>query len=598
MVRPGHELRALLVLTVLTVQAPVAAPLADCKNGQCERIVGLNSADLSSLLLRRDRPDVHVDPGVLSGRSGPGRGGEQFWLSHNTYRPPLFLQPRRAAIYQWLDSRKGHRPTSNSAEHFHDKPGLDMTISRSRLDQHSLDRRPQRGRSMNEQSGRNLLSKVLPVEVQQRGERHMLQDKTHASIKGSLLDLLLHGIGEHTRGDIQGEEQEVGRWEGAKAGSENVRSVSENRALPGLQKGNLPQAIGEEVHDPRYVPSSAVVEVGRGDGGAKQEGFMVGNRDSGLRLVEEIEQAMHGSELEKRDSDYGYIITDKTPVRLHEAWQLLGALGHAAGLSYTSFTDVSVTESVITFRIQQNPLNLSLADIADRAVLWRTSLHRITGIRILQVGIGQTDHDPRTPAYIAAQSPLARTISDFWQMVWENRCVVLVMLCPSGDEGMDCCPRYWPTEGSAIYHNYEVHLVSEHVCCEEYVVRSFYLKHILTGETRTVTQFHFLSWAPKDVPSAPYTLLEFRRKVNKCFRGRSCPIIVHCSDGSGHTGTYILLDMVLNRVAKGTKEIDIAATLEFIRDQRARMVETKEQFAFCLTAVAEEVNSILKSLPK
>uniref|UniRef100_A0A8C4X0R7 Receptor-type tyrosine-protein phosphatase-like N n=1 Tax=Eptatretus burgeri TaxID=7764 RepID=A0A8C4X0R7_EPTBU len=209
-----------------------------------------------------------------------------------------------------------------------------------------------------------------------------------------------------------------------------------------------------------------------------------------------------------------------------------------------------------------------------------------------------TDHDPRTPAYIAAQSPMAHTISDFWQMVWENRCVVLVMLCPSGDEGKDCCPRYWPTEGSAIYHKYEVHLVSEHVCCEEYVVRSLYLKHMLTGETRTVTQFHFLRWAPKDVPSAPYTLLEFRRKVNKCFRGRSCPIIVHCSDGSGHSGTYILLDMVLNRVAKGTKEIDIAATLEFIRDQRPKMVETKEQFAFCLTAVAEEVNSILKSLPK
>lgn len=62
------------------------------------------------------------------------------------------------------------------------------------------------------------------------------------------------------------------------------------------------------------------------------------------------------------------------------------------------------------------------------------------------------------------------------------------------------------------------------------------------------------------------------RKVNKSYRGRSCPVVVHCSDGVGRTGTYCLIDMVLNRMAKGAKEIDIAATLEHIRDQRPLMV--------------------------
>ena len=42
-----------------------------------------------------------------------------------------------------------------------------------------------------------------------------------------------------------------------------------------------------------------------------------------------------------------------------------------------------------------------------------------------------------------------------------------------------------------------------------------------------------------------------------------------CSDGVGRSGTYILIDMVLNRMMKGSKEIDIAATLEHIRDQRS-----------------------------
>ncbi|XP_047205387.1 receptor-type tyrosine-protein phosphatase N2 isoform X3 [Girardinichthys multiradiatus] len=190
------------------------------------------------------------------------------------------------------------------------------------------------------------------------------------------------------------------------------------------------------------------------------------------------------------------------------------------------------------------------------------------------------DHDPRNPTYIAAQGPLASTVADFWQMVWESGCVVIVMLTPLSENGVKQCHHYWPDEGSDIFHIYEVNLVSEHIWCEDFLVRSFYLKNLQTNETRTVTQFHFLSWMDRSIPSSVRTLLDFR------------------SDGAGRSGTYMLIDMVLNRMAKGAKEIDIAATLEHLRDQRAGMVQTKEQFEFALTAVAEEVNAILKALPQ
>ncbi|XP_036755479.2 receptor-type tyrosine-protein phosphatase N2 isoform X3 [Manis pentadactyla] len=208
------------------------------------------------------------------------------------------------------------------------------------------------------------------------------------------------------------------------------------------------------------------------------------------------------------------------------------------------------------------------------------------------------DHDPRSPAYIATQGPLPATVADFWQMVWESGCVVIVMLTPLSENGVRQCHHYWPDEGSILYHIYEVNLVSEHIWCEDFLVRSFYLKNMRTSETRTVTQFHFLSWYDRGVPSSTRSLLDFRRKVNKCYRGRSCPIIVHCSDGAGRSGTYVLIDMVLNKMAKGAKEIDIAATLEHLRDQRPGMVQTKDQFQFALTAVAEEVNAILRALPQ
>lgn len=174
-------------------------------------------------------------------------------------------------------------------------------------------------------------------------------------------------------------------------------------------------------------------------------------------------------------------------------------------------------------------------------------------------------------------------------MIWEQGSVVIVSLCRLQENGDIACARYWPEEGSEVYHIYEVHLVSEHIWCDDYLVRSFYLKNLRTSETRTVTQFHFLSWPQAGVPVAAKALLEFRRKVNKSYRGRSCPVVVHSSNGAGRTGAYILLDLVLARMNKGAREIDIAATLEHLRDQRSGLVATRQQFEFVLMAVAEEV---------
>jgi hypothetical protein len=53
--------------------------------------------------------------------------------------------------------------------------------------------------------------------------------------------------------------------------------------------------------------------------------------------------------------------------------------------------------------------------------------------------------------------------------------------------------------------------------------------------------------------------------------------------------------MVLNRIAKGAKEINISATLEHLRDQR-QSVRSKEQFEFVFAVVTEELQGILKVL--
>jgi receptor-type tyrosine-protein phosphatase N len=186
--------------------------------------------------------------------------------------------------------------------------------------------------------------------------------------------------------------------------------------------------------------------------------------------------------------------------------------------------------------------------------------------------------NPWKSLYVATQGPLATTVYDFWQMVWETGCTTIVMLTECFSIGQPQCHQYWPDDGSATYHIYEVHHASEHLLFHDYVVRDFYLKNLKTSESRTVTQFHFRTWPSLGVPQHTVPLLEFRRRVNRSFSGQDSPIIVHGSAGIGRTGTYILIDMVLRGIEKAgskVKQIDLAATVEHLRDQRMQMVKTK-----------------------
>lgn len=55
-------------------------------------------------------------------------------------------------------------------------------------------------------------------------------------------------------------------------------------------------------------------------------------------------------------------------------------------------------------------------------------------------------------------------------MVWENGCTVIVMMTALVEDGEKQCDRYWPDEGSSLYHIYEVSARSvsdSHSLCSE-----------------------------------------------------------------------------------------------------------------------------------
>ncbi|OAF69428.1 hypothetical protein A3Q56_02828 [Intoshia linei] len=206
-----------------------------------------------------------------------------------------------------------------------------------------------------------------------------------------------------------------------------------------------------------------------------------------------------------------------------------------------------------------------------------------------------TDHDPRSPKYIITQCPMKDTIAHFWQMVWESYSNSIVCLC-NLEENISFS-KYWVSNGSILFGIYEIHLISEHTKRRDYLIRCFYVKNVKTNETRTITQFHYNSWVNNEIPSSSRIFLEYRRKVEKSCKTGTSPTIIHCSNGAGRSGLFILIDIVINRIMKGVKQLDISATLEHLRDQRRNVIETKNQFEFAFTSIAEQVTEMINTIP-
>ena len=70
-----------------------------------------------------------------------------------------------------------------------------------------------------------------------------------------------------------------------------------------------------------------------------------------------------------------------------------------------------------------------------------------------------------------------------------------------------------------------------------------------------------------------------RRAIESSVSQTSAPILVHCSAGVGRTGTFISLFNLVDE-AKAEGVFDILQTVQRLRQQRVKMVQTKEQLGY------------------
>ncbi|XP_064476296.1 receptor-type tyrosine-protein phosphatase U-like [Ornithodoros turicata] len=197
--------------------------------------------------------------------------------------------------------------------------------------------------------------------------------------------------------------------------------------------------------------------------------------------------------------------------------------------------------------------------------------------------------------YIATQGPTLATVTDFWLMVWGSSTRKIVMLTNLKDQQEIKCVKYWP-ESVEQYGDIEVRLHHTDTT-DDFVIREFamsrasrsiyQLKWSRTHEEkcRHLLQFHFTSWPEHGVPTCLDATCSFMTRVRGFHHGDS-PIIVHCSAGTGATGTFILMDSVLDQ-AEDLKQLDVLSHLNAMRQCRVNLVESLDQYVFAHRALVE-----------
>ncbi|XP_070980537.1 receptor-type tyrosine-protein phosphatase epsilon isoform X9 [Oncorhynchus clarkii lewisi] len=197
---------------------------------------------------------------------------------------------------------------------------------------------------------------------------------------------------------------------------------------------------------------------------------------------------------------------------------------------------------------------------------------------------GYTDNNK----FIAAQGPKQDTVADFWRMIWEQKTATIVMLTNLKERKEDKCYQYWPDQGCWTYGNVRV-AVEDVTVLVDYTIRKFCIQYQASDGTkpsRLVTQLHFTSWPDFGVPFSPIGMLKFLKKVKTVNSSFAGPIVVHCSAGVGRTGTFIVIDGVIDMMHQEQK-IDVFGFVSKIRDQRSQLVQTDIQYSFIYQALLE-----------
>ena len=199
--------------------------------------------------------------------------------------------------------------------------------------------------------------------------------------------------------------------------------------------------------------------------------------------------------------------------------------------------------------------------------------------------------------FIAAQSPMAHTCTNFWQMVWEQDVRVIAMLNEGTKDVVNPSHIYFPAssdpniDDSVQFDQYKVSIRSYQEK-GAFLFRLFSLKHIPTGRSKEICHLQFLEWLEDDSPKNYDGFQSYLDYMKGIMSKHTTPLLVHCNFGIGPTGVFILVFLLQEHI-KLQEVLHVQNVLSILCSQRMEIIATNEQFKFVYLAMYKYTQYLL-----
>lgn len=257
-----------------------------------------------------------------------------------------------------------------------------------------------------------------------------------------------------------------------------------------------------------------------------------------------------------------------------------------------------------TFLVSSSPMNM----MKNRYINVKCYDHSRVVLEPYDLPSGTTPDDPmdyinasyvdgyRQPkAYVSTQGPMRQTLTDFWRMIWQTGSRVIVMVTLNIEGEILKCDKYWPSPGDRTmefgvytvdYINIEIH--------EDFITTQLKLTNTRSEVSRDIWHMQFRSWPDFGTPETSNAILKYRDSVLKKqldaieITGGAAypPIVVHCSAGIGRSGTFVTIDICIQKL-ETTGLVDVKSVVEKLRQQRYNSIQTKDQYIFCYKSIID-----------
>ncbi|CAN9515312.1 unnamed protein product [Ophioblennius macclurei] len=218
-------------------------------------------------------------------------------------------------------------------------------------------------------------------------------------------------------------------------------------------------------------------------------------------------------------------------------------------------------------------------------------------------------------AYIATQGPMLHTVTDFWDMMWQEGSRIIVMVTRL-KESNEKCEVYWPQGRKRLQMDepddgeedqMETSRFGRFVLRVKDVQQrnGFTITDVqvqLSSECRIVRHFWFTSWPDHHIPQCIAPLLRLVEEVETyswslvppttmsqpiAASGTGPgPIVVHCSAGIGRTGCFIASSIGCQQLRE-LAQVDVLEIVCQLRLDRGGMIQTPEQYQFLYSTLAQ-----------